>query len=95
LVIEILKISSHREQKLLLKQNQQNIIDFLLNNKDSIRIEDLKICEPIYKCYREKGNCHICNRLFNIICIGYNHNSNLKESLVIFKSLGTTHNRKT
>jgi hypothetical protein len=58
-----------REQQILLKDNKEDIIDFLLNNKDSIRIEDLKIYEPIYKCYQEKGNCHICNSLTYIICI--------------------------
>ena len=59
---------SHREQLTLLKNHKQNIIDFLLRNKDSIRIEDLKICEPIYKCYRQKRNCYICKSLTNIIC---------------------------
>ena len=59
---------SHREQLILLKENKQNVIDFLLDNKDSIKIEDLKIYEPIYKCYREKGNCIICSSLCNIIC---------------------------
>ena len=57
---EELKIQEE-EQQILLKQNQQTIIDFLLDNKDSIRVEDLKIYEPVYKCYREKGNCKICN----------------------------------
>jgi hypothetical protein len=68
---------SHREQQILLKQNKQSIIDFLLCNKDSIRVEDLKIYEPIYKCYREKRNCYICNTITNIICINccnYNYN---------------------
>ena len=60
---------SHKEQLILLKQNKQNITDFLSGNKDSIRLEDLKIYEPIYKCYREKGHCHICKCLSNIICI--------------------------
>jgi hypothetical protein len=59
---------SYKEQQTILKQNKQTIIDFLLENKDSIIIEDLKIYEPIYKCYRMKGNCHICNSLSNIIC---------------------------
>jgi hypothetical protein len=45
---------SHREQVTVLKENKQNIIDFLVDNKDSIKIEDLKSSEPIYKCYREK-----------------------------------------
>ena len=60
---------SKREQKILLKENKQNIIDFILDNKESIKIEDLKIYEPIYKCYREKGNCQVCNTITNIICI--------------------------
>jgi hypothetical protein len=67
---------SHREQLILLKENKQNIIDFIIDNKDSIRIDELKIYEPIYKCYQEKGNCIICNRLSNIICISCNHNYN-------------------
>jgi hypothetical protein len=63
------EIRKHKkEQQILLKENRQNIIDFLLDNKDAIRIEDLKIYEPIYKCYREKGNCYICNISSNIIC---------------------------
>jgi hypothetical protein len=65
---------SIREQQILLKENRQNIINFIINNKDSIRIEDLKIYEPIYKCYRQKGYCHICNSLSNIICINCNEN---------------------
>ncbi|HET9807292.1 MAG TPA: hypothetical protein VFP49_10315 [Nitrososphaeraceae archaeon] len=64
---------SDREQQILLKQNKQNIIYFLLDNKGSIRIEDLKIYGPIYKCYRQKENCIICNRLSNIICLNCNN----------------------
>jgi hypothetical protein len=67
----------YREQQILLKDNREAIIDFIIGNKDSIRIEDLKIYEPIYKCYREKGNCIICNSLSNIIC--KNCNDNHKE----------------
>ena len=70
---EQLKIQEE-EQQILLKNNKQNIIDLLLDNKDSIRIEDLKIYEPIYKCYRDKGNCQICNSLSNILCINCNEN---------------------
>jgi hypothetical protein len=68
----------NEEQIVILKQNKQNIINFLLDNKESIRIDDLKIYEPIYKCYREKGHCHICNALTNIVCINRNnsHNNN-------------------
>ena len=49
------------------------IIDFLLENKDSIRVDDLKIYELIYKCYRQKGNCHVCHNVTNIICASCNH----------------------
>ena len=66
---------SHREQLILLKNNKEAIIDFLIGNKDSIRVEDLKIYEPIYKCYREKGHCHICKSTTNIICISCNDHS--------------------
>ena len=66
---------SDREQLILLKEYKQNIIDFLSGNKDSIRIEDLKIYEPIYECYRKRGNCHICNILSNILCKNCNENS--------------------
>ena len=66
-----------KEQQILLKENKQNIIDFLLDNKNSIRIEDLKIYEPIYKCYLEKENCHICNLLSNIICINCNNHEDV------------------
>ena len=58
---------------MLLKENKQNIIDFISVNKDAIRMEDLKIYEPVYKYYREKGNCKVCNCLSNIICINCNN----------------------
>ena len=64
---------SDKEQQIRLTENKQNIIDFLLDNTDSIRVEDLKNYEPIYKCYRQKGNCHICNSLSNIICKNCNN----------------------
>ena len=66
-IIEELE-KSDKEQLILLKENKQTILDFLLDNKDSIKIEDLKIYEPVYRCYREKGKCHICNSLSNIVC---------------------------
>ena len=63
------ELKKHKEeQQILLKENKQNIIDFIIDNKDSIRVEDLKISEPFYKCYRKKGKCIICNSLSNIIC---------------------------
>ena len=68
-----------KKQQILLKENKQIILEFLLDNKDSIRIEDLKIYEPIYKCYRQKGICDICNVLTNIICRNCNRYYNNKE----------------
>ena len=64
------------EQLILLKENRQNIIDFIIDNKDSIKIADLKIYEPIYKCYHEKGRCIVCNSLSNILCKNCNHYKN-------------------
>jgi hypothetical protein len=63
----------------LLKEYRQNIVYFLLDNNNSIRVDDFKIYEPIYKCYREKGNCLICSRLSNIICTNCCNNYNDKE----------------
>jgi hypothetical protein len=70
---------SDREQLILLKENKQNIIDFIIDNKDAIKVEDLKIYKSIYKCCREKGNCLICSRLSNIICTNCFNNYNDKE----------------
>ena len=62
------ELRKHKEEQLiLLKENKQNIIDFIIDNIDSIRLEDLKVYEPIYKCYRKKGHCHVCNTISNII----------------------------
>ncbi len=65
----------YAEQLILLKNNKEAIIDFLLDNIDAIRTEDLKIYEPVYKCYREKGHCHICKSTTNILCKNCNENS--------------------
>ena len=63
------ELKKHKEEQLiLLKDNKQNIIDFIISNKDAVKVEELKAYEPIYKYYREKGNCQICNSLSNIIC---------------------------
>ena len=68
-----------KEQQILLKENKQTIIDLILDNKNSIKIEDLKIYEPIYKCYRQKESCHMCNIKSNIICINCNNHNDNKE----------------
>ena len=63
------ELKKHKEEQLLLlKGYKQNIIDFIIDNKDLIRIEDLKSYEPIYKCYRGKGHCFYCNTITNVIC---------------------------
>ena len=63
------ELKKHKEEQLiLLKDNKQNIIDFIISNKDAVKVEELKAYEPIYKYYRGKGNCQICNSLSNIIC---------------------------
>ena len=73
-----LKESEEQQQQIILNKEEKrhNIVSFILdNNKDSIKIEDLKIYEPIYKCYRARGNCINCNSLSNIICINCNNHS--------------------
>lgn len=58
----------------IVKDNRDIILDFTLNNKDSIKVEDLKVSEPIYKCYKEKSKCSICGILSNIYCINCENN---------------------
>jgi hypothetical protein len=80
------ELRKHKEEQLILvKDNKQNIVNFIIDNKDSINVEDLKIYEPIYKCYRKKGNCFYCNTITNIICkncSNYNQNNNNKETWI-------------
>ena len=58
----------------VIKDNKDTIINFILENKNSIKVDDLKISEPVYKCYRkEKGKCSICNIISNIMCINCNN----------------------
>lgn len=79
------ELKKHKEEQLiLLKENKISTINFVINNKDSIRIEDLKIYEPIYKCYREKGICRICNSLSNIICKNCYNNYNYSNNKEIW-----------
>ena len=52
-----------------------------MGNKESIKIEDLKIYGLVYKCYRKKGNCHICNGLSNIICKNCCNNYNNNKEI--------------
>ena len=76
------ELKKHKEEQLiLLNDNKQNIIDFIVNNKDAVRAEDLKAYEPIYKCYREKGNCYLCNILANIICKNCCNNYNNNKEI--------------
>ena len=71
------EFKQHKEEPLiLLKENKQNISDFIIDNKESFKIERIKNYESIYKCYRKKGNCHICNDLSNIICISCSNYNN-------------------
>jgi hypothetical protein len=71
------ELKKHKEEQLIiLKEYKQNIFDFILDNKDSIKIEDLKFYEPIFKCYRQKSHCHICNSISNIICINCSNYNN-------------------
>jgi hypothetical protein len=84
------------EQQILLKDYKGNIIDFIIDNKKSIRVEDLKIYEPIYKCYREKENCDICNNISNIIYINRCNSQNYSNEVWLCTNHWQQHaNRKT
>ena len=89
------EFKKHKEgQLILLKENKQNIVNFIIDNKDSIRIEDLKIYEPIYKCYRKKRNCHICNNLSNIICRNCSNYYNNNKEIWLCKNHWQDHSEK-
>ena len=80
------ELKKHKEEQLiLLKDNKQNIIDFIISNKDAVRVEELKAYEPIDKCYHENGKCQSCNSLTNMICKNCcnNYNNNKKIWLCI------------
>ena len=53
----------------LLQQNKEKIIDFIIGNKNKIRINDLRVYDIIYHSIIEKGNCTVCNKPSNILCI--------------------------
>ena len=56
----------------LIQQNKDKIIDFLMDNKDLIRINDLRVYDIIYQSFEQKKNCNVCNKLSNIICMNCN-----------------------
>jgi hypothetical protein len=72
--IRLTESEEQQQQIILNEEKRHNIVSFILDNKDAIKIDDLKVNEPIYKCYRERGNCHICNSLSNILCKNCNEN---------------------
>jgi hypothetical protein len=56
-------------------QNKDRIVEFFMNIKDSIIIEDLRVYEPIWNFKREKGKCSICQEFANIHCINCSNNN--------------------
>jgi hypothetical protein len=48
------------------QQNKDQIVESLINIKDRIRIEDLRVYEPIWTIKREKCKCSLCNEFANI-----------------------------
>jgi alpha-amylase/alpha-mannosidase (GH57 family) len=51
------------------QQYKNQLIEFFMNMKDKVRIEDLIIYEPIWTLKREKGKCSTCNEFANIHCV--------------------------
>jgi hypothetical protein len=59
------------------QQYKDQILEFFMNIKGSISIEDLRLYEPIYSSNREKDKCSICEKFANIHCINCNNNNNI------------------
>ena len=51
------------------QQYNDQILEFFMNIKDRISIEDLRVYEPIWTLKIEKGKCSICNEFANIHCV--------------------------
>jgi hypothetical protein len=56
------------------RQNKDQIVEFIMNIKDRISIEDLRVYEPIWTSNRNKGKCSVCNKFANIHCINCSNN---------------------
>ena len=51
------------------QQYKDQLIDFFMSITEKIRIEDLRVYEPIWTFKTEKAKCSICNEFANIHCI--------------------------
>jgi hypothetical protein len=51
------------------QQYNDQILEFFMNIKDRVSIEDLRVYEPIWTLKIEKGKCSICNEFANIHCV--------------------------
>ncbi len=57
------------------QQHKDTLVDFFMNMKDRVRIEDLIVHEPVWTIKREeKGKCSICNEFANIHCVNCEDN---------------------
>jgi hypothetical protein len=57
------------------RQYKDVCVDFFINIKDKVRIEDLIVYEPIWTLKREKGKCSICQDFANVHCINCSNNN--------------------
>jgi hypothetical protein len=56
------------------RQHKNKLVDFFMNIKDKVRIEDLIVYEPVWTLKKEKGKCSICNEFANIHCVSCKDN---------------------
>jgi hypothetical protein len=56
------------------QQYKDQIVEFFMNIKDKIKLEDLTIYESIFTSNKEKGKCSICNEFANIRCVNCRDN---------------------
>ena len=53
---------------------KDDLVNFFMNIKDKIKIEDLRVYEPIFTSNIQKSKCSICQEFANIHCVNCKDN---------------------
>jgi hypothetical protein len=75
------------------QQYDDQIVEFFMNIKDRISIEDLRMYEPIFTSNIQKSKCSVCQEFANIHCINCNNN-NVWLCVDHWKQHKESHNRR-
>jgi hypothetical protein len=57
------------------QQCKDQIVEFFMNIKDKIKIEDLTLYEPIFTSNIQKSKCFVCQEFANIHCTNCSNNN--------------------